>query len=220
MSAITEETTLQFSVDHTSARRIAKRGFDIAVALVGLIVATPLAAVIIPAILLTSPGRITFRQKRIGLHGEIFHIMKFRTMVRHAETLLETDPELHRIYMENDHKIPAELDTRVTKLGKFLRKTSLDELPQLWNILLGHMSLVGPRPVVETEIAKYGEYIPIYESVRPGLTGPWQASGRSTLPFHERVELDVDYITNWTFRNDIAVMIKTVPAVLLRHGAH
>lgn len=221
MSVVTEEASkLHFFVDHSSASRVAKRALDIAVAGVGIIVTLPIAFAIFVAIMVTSPGHPTFRQKRIGLHGEVFHIRKFRSMVRHAEELLETDPELHRIYIENDHKIPAELDTRITKVGKFLRASSLDELPQLWNILFGHMSLVGPRPVVESEIAKYGEFIPIYESVRPGLTGPWQASGRSTLPFHERAQLDVDYIKNWSFRKDIKLMFKTVPAVLFRHGAH
>lgn len=221
MSAIAEEATrVGYFVDHTSANRILKRAIDIVAAILVMVVFAPVVGLITMAILVTSPGRVTFKQARIGRNGELFHIMKFRSMVPHAEKILETDPELRRIYLENDHKIPAELDTRITKLGRFLRATSLDELPQVWNILWGHMSLVGPRPVVPSEIQKYGEYIPIYESVRPGLTGPWQASGRSTLPFHERALLDVDYVTNWKLSTDIKLLFKTVPAVLLRHGAH
>ena len=152
---------------------------------------------------------------RAGLPGK-----DRRAKALDAEEVLENDPELYALYLANDHKLPPEHDTRITSVGRFIRKTSLDELPQLWNILFGHMSLVGPRPVVPSEIAKYGDCIPIYESVRPGLTGPWQASGRSNLSFAERVELDADYVLNWGFWTDIKIMIKTVPAVLMSHGAH
>jgi undecaprenyl-phosphate galactose phosphotransferase len=141
-------------------------------------------------------------------------------MVRDAEARLHSDPELHAIYIENNHKVPAALDTRVTRLGRFLRSTSLDEIPQFWNVLVGHMSMVGPRPVVPGELGRYGRYASIYTSVRPGLTGPWQAGGRSAVSYDERVKLDVDYVENWTLWTDIVILLKTIPAVLRRHGAH
>jgi exopolysaccharide production protein ExoY len=202
------------------AASVLKRVFDITVAAVALAVLLPVGLVVASAIMLTSPGRVTFRQRRVGLYGESFRIVKFRTMVRDAEARLQTDPELHAIYLANNHKVPAELDTRVTRLGRFLRSTSLDEIPQFWNVLVGHMSLVGPRPVVPGEVQRYGRYTSVYESVRPGVTGPWQCGGRSDVSYDERVRLDVDYVQNWTLWTDIVILLKTIPAVLRRHGAH
>ncbi|HUR77936.1 MAG TPA: sugar transferase [Acidimicrobiales bacterium] len=202
------------------AASILKRSFDVMVAAVALAVLLPIGAVLATIIFVTSPGRITFRQRRIGLYGESFPIIKFRTMVRDAETRLQTDPELHAVYLANNHKVPAELDTRVTRLGRFLRSTSLDEIPQFWNVLVGHMSLVGPRPVVPGEIERYGRFTSVYESVRPGLTGLWQCSGRSEVSYDERVRMDVEYVENWTLWTDIVILLKTIPAVLRRHGAH
>ncbi len=198
----------------------AKRVFDVVVASVALLVLLPVLLLIALAIFITSPGRVSFRQTRVGLHGEDFRIFKFRTMVRDAERRLVTDAKLREIYLANDHKVPAALDTRVTRLGRFLRKTSLDELPQLLNVLRGHMSLVGPRPVVPGELFRYGRYTSLYESVRPGVTGLWQASGRSNVRYDERVKLDAEYVQNWSFGRDLKIILKTVPAVLKSHGAH
>lgn len=202
------------------ARSVAKRLIDIVVASVALVVLTPAALVLGLAIFLSSPGRVTFKQRRIGRNGEVFHIIKFRTMVNDAEKRLQSDPDLYALYLANNHKIPAELDTRITRLGRFLRSSSLDEIPQFWNVLVGHMSLVGPRPVVETELERYGRFADVYESVRPGLTGLWQASGRSTVSYSERVRMDVSYVNNWSFSSDLAIVLRTIPAVLRRQGAH
>lgn len=202
------------------AGSVVKRALDILVAGVALIVLLPLMLLVALAVFISSPGRVTFKQKRIGFEGEGFRIIKFRTMVADAERRLRTDHNLRELYLANNHKIPAHLDTRITKIGKFLRATSLDELPQFWNVFVGHMSLVGPRPIVTGELERYGEMAPVYESVRPGLTGIWQASGRSTVSYTERVEMDVDYVMNWSLKNDIVIILKTIPAVLRRHGAH
>ncbi len=202
------------------AASIAKRALDIVVSGVALILLTPIMLLVALAVFISSPGKVAFRQKRIGFEGEGFRIVKFRTMVADAERRLRTDHNLRSLYLANNHKIPAHLDTRITKIGRFLRATSLDELPQFWNVFVGHMSLVGPRPIVTGELERYGEMAPVYESVRPGLTGVWQASGRSTVSYTERVQMDVDYVTNWSFKNDIVIIFKTIPAVLKRHGAH
>lgn len=198
----------------------AKRILDVVVASVALLVVLPVLLVIALAIFITSPGRVSFRQTRVGLNGDGFQIFKFRTMVRDAERRLVTDAKLREIYLANDHKVPVHLDTRVTRLGKFLRKTSLDELPQLVNVIKGQMSLVGPRPVVPGELFRYGRYTSLYESVRPGVTGLWQASGRSTVKYEERIKLDADYVQNWSFSRDLKIILKTIPAVLRSHGAH
>jgi lipopolysaccharide/colanic/teichoic acid biosynthesis glycosyltransferase len=202
------------------ATSIAKRAFDILVSGIALILLLPIMLVVALAVFISSPGRVDFRQKRIGFEGEGFRIIKFRTMVADAERRLRTDHELRALYLANNHKIPAHLDTRITRIGRFLRATSLDELPQFWNVFVGHMSLVGPRPIVTGELERYGEMAPVYESVRPGLTGVWQASGRSTVSYEERVQMDVDYVANWSFKNDLIIILKTIPAVLKRHGAH
>jgi exopolysaccharide production protein ExoY len=216
----TTEVLLREAAPLSAASIAGKRLIDILLSAAALIALSPVMLVIAVLVFASSPGRVTFTQQRVGLNGALFPIIKFRTMVRHAERLLETDPELHRIYLANNHKIPAELDTRITKVGRFLRNTSLDELPQFLNVLLGHMSLVGPRPVVPGELFRYGQFEDLYLSVKPGLTGAWQVGGRSTIGYEERVLLDVGYITNRSTWLDLKIILKTVPAVLRRHGAH
>ena len=137
-----------------------------------------------------------------------------------AEEVLRNDPFLSRRYVENDYKLPPEEDPRVTRVGRFLRRTSLDELPQLFNVLLGDMSLVGPRPVVPDEIAHYGAETRVFQAVKPGLTGHWQVSGRSDVVYPERAQLDIDYINNWGLARDLKILAGTVSAVLQRRGAH
>jgi exopolysaccharide production protein ExoY len=122
--------------------------------------------------------------------------------------------------VENDYKLPPDEDPRVTRIGRFLRHTSLDELPQLFNVLFGHMSLVGPRPVVPEEIAHYGSDARIFQAVKPGLTGHWQVSGRSEVAYPERAQLDIDYINNWSVGKDLAILAGTVSAVIKRRGAY
>lgn len=197
-----------------------KRGLDVVLALAALVVCVPLLTLVAFAVFLTSPGPVLFRQERVGRNGEPFRIVKFRTMVRDAEKALRADPALYAVYVANDFKLPAGADPRLTKVGAFLRKSSLDELPQFWNVLLGHMSMVGPRPVVPSELARYDEYLDAYQSVRPGLTGVWQVHGRGTVEYPERAAIDARYVAEWSMAGDLKLLALTVPAVLLRRGAH
>lgn len=158
---------------------------------------------------------------RIGKNGKPFPCYKFRSMCVDAkiklEELLETDPEA-KAEWERDFKLRN--DPRVTKSGAFLRKTSLDELPQIFNVLKGEMSLVGPRPIIHEELERYGEYVDDYLMVKPGITGMWQVSGRSDIDYEERVLLDSWYVRNWSVWIDIVMLFKTFKVVLLRKGAY
>jgi lipopolysaccharide/colanic/teichoic acid biosynthesis glycosyltransferase len=150
----------------------------------------------------------------------MFACYKFRTMFADAERKLLADPELYRRYVANDYKLPDGEDPRVTHLGAFLRKSSLDELPQLFNVLRGEMSLVGPRPIVEDELDWYGDRAPELLTAIPGLTGRWQVQGRSKLGYPDRVGVELAYVHEWSLRTDLAYLVKTVPAVLSRRGAY
>jgi Undecaprenyl-phosphate galactose phosphotransferase WbaP len=172
-------------------------------------------------IVLDSEGPVFYRQTRIGRYGRKFHVYKFRTMVQNADQVLqmylEKDPELRAEWLAT-HKLKN--DPRVTRVGSVLRKLSLDELPQLWNILIGEMSLIGPRPIVDDEVERYGKCFDLYIQVRPGLTGLWQVSGRSDTSYERRVELDEYYILNRSFKLDMQIMFKTVLVVLGGKGAY
>jgi Undecaprenyl-phosphate galactose phosphotransferase WbaP len=199
--------------------RLAKTAIDISLALVGLIITSPLFLVL--AVLSKQDGGpVLFAHQRVGAGGRLFKCLKFRTMVVDADRVLaealEHDPALAAEW-EATRKLAN--DPRVTRIGQFLRKTSLDELPQLINVLRLEMSLVGPRPIVQSEVPLYGENIAQYFATRPGLTGLWQVSGRSTTSYARRVQLDVWYVNNWTIWYDITVLLKTIPAVLSRQGA-
>lgn len=208
------------ATSHASVTSILKRGMDIVLSLAGLVFALPLMVVIAVLIKSTDRGSVLFAQKRIGLHGQTFKCFKFRTMVMDAneqlQNLLDTDAAAN---LEWSSTQKLKNDPRITWLGNFLRRSSLDELPQLFNILRGEMSLVGPRPIVNSEIPKYGPFYADYISVRPGLTGLWQVSGRSNTEYHERVEMDRDYTENWSIASDVAIVAKTVPALLMSRGA-
>lgn len=172
-------------------------------------------------IALESRGGIFYGQTRIGKDGRKFKAYKFRTMIKDADKLLqsylEKDPAL-KAEWEASHKLKD--DPRVTRVGSVLRKFSLDELPQLWNILKGDMSLVGPRPIVDAEIEKYDKSFELYKQVRPGLTGLWQVSGRSDTSYERRVELDKFYILNWSLKLDIQILLRTVSVVVGKKGAY
>jgi Undecaprenyl-phosphate galactose phosphotransferase WbaP len=199
--------------------RLAKTAIDIVVAALLLLITAPLFLAL-SIVSQLDKGPIFFAHRRIGADGRPFLCLKFRTMVVDGDKVLAA-------HLANNPEAAAEWaatrklrnDPRVTPIGRFLRKTSLDELPQLVNILRLEMSLVGPRPIVESEIAYYGENIGHYYAARPGLTGPWQVSGRSDTSYARRVELDVWYVNNWTIWNDIALMLKTIPAVVGGQGA-
>jgi lipopolysaccharide/colanic/teichoic acid biosynthesis glycosyltransferase len=203
-----------------SAERALKRVLDAFGAVFLAAVFSPLIVVVcFSAFIAGQP--LLFRHKRVGRDGVIFDCLKFQTMVPNAEAvlagILARDPDL-RAEWESDHKLKN--DPRVTPFGKFLRSTSLDELPQLWNVLKGDMSLVGPRPVTPGELLRYGRNAVIYMLVRPGLTGLWQVSGRNFVEYRKRVAMDVCYVRNQSAVLDTWILIKTVVVVLTRHGAH
>ena len=202
------------------AQALLKKAVDVVLSLLVVVLLAPLALGIAIAIRRESPGPVFFRQERLGLGGRKFKIWKFRSMRIDAENLLRSDPFLYRCYVENDYKLPPEEDPRITRVGRFLRRTSLDELPQLLNVLRGEMSLVGPRPVVPAEIEHYGADARVFLAVKPGITGDWQVSGRSEIAYPERARLDIDYITNWTLGRDLGILAGTAAAVLKRTGAH
>jgi Undecaprenyl-phosphate galactose phosphotransferase WbaP len=198
-----------------------KRLVDVTICLTVLILSFPLLCVIVATIKLTDPGPVFFGHTRIGRHGRRFKTWKFRTMRVNADALLEeylaNDPAARKEW-DQSHKLRR--DPRVTRMGQFLRNTSLDELPQIWNVLKGEMSLVGPRPIVDEEIWRYGDAIRLYITVKPGITGLWQASGRAELSYDDRVLLDQFYVRHWSPWLDAFVLAKTVIALVRRDGAY
>ncbi|MFN3218420.1 MAG: sugar transferase [Acidimicrobiales bacterium] len=199
-------------------RLLLKRGIDYGLALAGLIALAPVMLCIALAVRLTSRGPILFRQWRMGRHGSQFQVLKFRTMRLDSEERLLADPELYARYKANDFKLSIEEDPRITRIGRFLRRSSLDELPQLVNVLHGEMSLVGPRPVLRDELDLYGPWVEAYMAVFPGVTGRWQVEGRNNIRFPERAELDARYADEWTLRGDLSLIARTIPAVLRNEG--
>ena len=194
-----------------------KRIMDIVFSTIGLIVLLPVFAIIALAIKFESKGPVFFKHTRIGKNGKIIKIYKFRSMVDNAEDLIKKfTPEQMKEFKEN-YKLTD--DPRITKVGQFLRKTSLDELPQLINIIKGELSIIGPRPVVQAELEKYGENASKFLSVTPGLTGYWAANGRSCTSYEQRMELELFYVDNLSFKLDIKVFFKTILSVIKREGA-
>lgn len=198
----------------------AKRVFDVVSASMLLLLVAPLLILIGIAIRLQDGEKALYAQTRYGLNGRAFQCFKLRSMVPNAaeklQAVLDSNPEAKREW-ELTQKLTN--DPRITKLGKFIRATSIDELPQLLNIIRGDMSVVGPRPIQYSEFSKYGDDFVHYCSVRPGLTGLWQVSGRSNVGYVERVELDKRYVQTRTFWGDLMIILKTVPAVLVSDGA-
>jgi exopolysaccharide biosynthesis polyprenyl glycosylphosphotransferase len=197
---------------------VAKRAIDIVGALVVLTVLAPLFIVIAIAIVLESGWPVIFAQKRLGQGGREFTVYKFRSMARDAEARLAEVREHNDV--PDGPIFKWKEDPRITKVGRFLRRTSLDELPQLWNVLLGNMSLVGPRPPLLSEVLEYEAWQLGRLAVKPGMTGLWQVSGRSNLTFTEMVELDIAYVESWSIKRDIVLLLKTPLAVLTARGAY
>ncbi len=202
-------------VEGRLAARAIKRSVDLLFSVLALILLSPLLLLIAIAIKLESPGPVLFRQRRMGRHGDDFGMLKFRTMVDGA------DAEKQKLMHLNEaggglFKING--DPRVTRVGKLLRSTSLDELPQLWNVIRGEMSLVGPRPLVTEEDALISGAHRRRLELRPGLTGVWQVAGASQVPLDEMCELDLAYVENWSPWGDLGLMIRTVPHVIFRRG--
>ncbi len=201
----------------TGADVLMKRALDLIVSAAVLLLTWPLMVVIAVAIKFDSPGPVFYRRRVIGVGGKPFDALKFRTMYVDADERLARDPELRRQFEEN-YKLKD--DPRVTRVGRFLRRTSLDELPQLFNVLWGQMSLVGPRMITSEERARYGKWRMNLSTVKPGITGLWQVSGRSDLSYGERVMLDMHYIRNYSIWLDLHLLWRTIPAVLKGHGAY
>lgn len=199
----------------------AGRAFDIAIALIALVILSPVLLVVALAVFLTdAKGPIIFAHRRIGRDGVEFPCLKFRSMVVNAqdrlEHLLATDANA-RAEWAHSHKLQS--DPRITPIGRFLRKSSLDELPQVFNVLMGHMSMVGPRPIIQAEVPRYGRYFTHYCAQRPGITGLWQISGRSNTDYRRRVAIDVAYSRSKSLMLDLRIIVMTVPAVLLAKGS-
>lgn len=198
----------------------AKYAFDFVVAAAALLFLAPAFLTVALLIKLTDPGPVFYKHARIGRRGKRFDCLKFRTMKTNADELLaeilRTDPDAAAEW-EAGQKLRD--DPRVTWLGAFLRKSSLDELPQLWNVLCGQMSIVGPRPITRAELSRYGKDRRYYLLVRPGITGLWQVSGRSSTGYEKRVALDREYVEEWSWLGEIWIMLMTVPAVLKTRDA-
>jgi exopolysaccharide production protein ExoY len=194
---------------------------DIGIALAALIFLGPLMLIVAALVYITNPGPVVFAHSRLGRHGQQFRCLKFRSMAVDAEArlsdLLKNDPNA-RLEWDRDHKLKN--DPRITPIGNFLRKSSLDELPQLFNVLIGEMSLVGPRPIVIGEVARYGRYFQEYCSVRPGITGLWQISGRNDVTYRRRVAMDVTYARSQSYGLNMRILFGTIPSVLLARGSY
>ncbi len=194
-----------------------KRAMDLTMGGLGLVIALPVMAVLALAVKLDSPGPVFFVQKRVGRDGKLFRAYKFRSMVTDAESM---KPQLERLNEADGPLFKIKDDPRLTRVGRFLRRTSLDELPQIFNVLKGEMSLVGPRPALPEEVAVYAPWHRKRLEALPGMTGLWQVSGRSNLGFDEMVMLDIYYVENWSPGLDISILFRTIPKVLIGEGAY
>jgi exopolysaccharide biosynthesis polyprenyl glycosylphosphotransferase len=201
----------------TGTQAVIKRAFDIVVAGIGLVLLSPVLAAIAVSVKLTSPGPVLFRQKRVGHRGRPFTMLKFRTMQVGADSMVD---ELRAEHGVEDLMFKMKDDPRVTRVGRVLRKVSLDELPQLINVVIGDMSLVGPRPPLPEEVTRYEDWQFDRLEVPPGISGLWQVSGRSDLSFEDCVRLDLFYIENWSLAYDLYILAKTIPVLVSKRGAY
>ncbi len=208
------------NIRRTPLGALTKSIMDIVVASLALLVLSPLF-VLIAILVATNGGSVLYRHPRVGKNGKMFNCLKFSTMIMGATECLEEYLSYHpdaRDEWESSRKLT--FDPRTTAIGRLLRRTSLDELPQLFNVLAGDMSLVGPRPVTQPELAYYGDKADLYRSVRPGITGLWQVSGRNDVSYDQRVALDARYVREQSFWRDVAILLRTPRVVLARTGAH
>ena len=198
-----------------------KRFFDIVLSSGALVCFSPVfLAVFIMNRFGDNKGPLFYKQKRIGWHGKPFKIYKFRSMVVNADKILEADPELYAKYVANNYKLEPEEDPLITRLGRWLRKTSIDEIPQFINILRGEMSIIGPRPVVKAELAEYGDRVDKFLSVKPGAMGLWQSSGRSNIPYPERCDVELEYVDEASLGFDMKIMFKNIISIFKSEGAY
>jgi exopolysaccharide production protein ExoY len=223
MNSLTDtHNDLQFASAATAPIGLTlKRLIDIVIALSGIVLLAPLLIICFVATRITSPGPALFRHKRVGFNGRYFDCLKFRTMVMDAperlQQLLGSDPIAAAEWAANRK---LRYDPRITAIGAILRKSSLDELPQLFNVLRGDMSVVGPRPVTEEELVRYASSKSAYLACRPGITGLWQVSGRSTTTYNKRVACDTFYARNWSMALDAKILIVTIPSLMLSDSAY
>jgi exopolysaccharide biosynthesis polyprenyl glycosylphosphotransferase len=213
MESVIEKNGIGFS-----NTRCVNRFFDIIISAIALLLLSPFLLVVALLIRLDSKGKIFFAQTRVGKGGNLFTMWKFRSM--------HIDAQEHKALLIKENEMQGGIlfkmknDPRVTGVGRIIRKFSIDELPQLWNVLIGDMSLVGPRPLLPSEVAQYTPYQWRRLKVTPGITCIWQVSGRSDIPFSQQVKMDLEYIANQSFFNDIMLLLKTIPAVLKTRGAY
>ena len=211
-----DDTDLSFPIGG-----IAKRSFDVSSALLAILILSPIFLMIMAMVKFSDRGPAFYGHRRVGHNGRMFHCLKFRTMVMDGDEVLRqylaANPEA-----AEEWKATRKLknDPRVTAIGNVLRKLSLDELPQLINIIRGEMSVVGPRPVVDEELNYYESAASYYLSTRPGLTGLWQISGRNDVSYKERVDFDTQYVRNWSMMQDVSIIVKTIPAVCMSRGSY
>jgi len=201
----------------SARQRATKRAMDVVGASIGLIVFAPFMPIIALAIKLDSKGPIFYGQERVGEEGKVFRMYKFRSMVDGAEEIVNSLVDMEKL---PSPAFKIRHDPRVTRVGRILRRTSLDEIPQFWNVLRGEMSLVGPRPEEVRVVHLYSDWHRRRLAVKPGMTGPMQVDGRGDLPLDERVRLEIDYIEDYSLLKDVEMLLKTVPAVLLGRGAY
>lgn len=210
-----QDVTVGVPIARVSGRVFTKRALEFVIALVATTIAFPLMLAAAVAIALTSRGPVLFQHERIGIGGRPFTMYKFRTMTRGTHEVVVRSENLRQVYRENGFKLPSD-DPRITRIGRLLRSTSIDELPQLLNVIRGDMSLVGIRPIERAQLDQRPCRVQsVYRSMRPGITGLWQTSGRSTLSIDERDALDIEYVETWSLVNDLKILLRT-PAAIAR----
>ena len=198
-----------------------KRLTDIILSILALICFSPIFLFVWVASLHgDNKGPVFFKQTRIGKNGKPFKIYKFRSMVEHADEILHADKELYQKYVDNNYKLEPDEDPRITRLGAWLRRTSIDEIPQFLNILRGEMSIIGPRPIVKEELQEYGDRVDKFLSVKPGAMGLWQASGRSNIGYPERCDLELEYVDKASYWFDTKIMFKNIISIFKTEGAY
>lgn len=200
---------------------VMKRVFDLGCSIVGMTIMIVVALLLLPAYAFgENKGPLFFKQNRNGQGGKKIGVYKFRSMICNAEEKLRDNPELYQKYVANSYKLEPEEDPRITRLGRFIRKSSVDELPQFINVFKGEMSMIGPRPVLDEELEEYGDKKADFLSMKPGITGVWQASGRSEVPYPERCGLELSYLSNQSIAYDFKLIIETIKSVLVGKGAY
>jgi exopolysaccharide production protein ExoY len=218
MELVRDDEVVQAPRSGPNVPGFAKRALDIVLSAVLIVVLVPVLVAVAIVIKLDSKGPVFFAHRRLGREGRHFDCLKFRTMEVDAEHRVFQDVQLLHHYVSNHFKIPTELDPRITRVGRFLRLSSLDELPQLWNVFVGEMSLVGPRPIVSLEATHYGDKLSDLLSVRPGITGLWAVRGRSQLGYPHRTEVELTYVRTRSLMMDIGIIARTPWTVLTQRG--